>query len=265
MGAEFVSACLVSVVPVSRASSAPRAQKWVSTLRAAIKQQHGFGWSVRDKAGKVQLTHRFDDGTRSSVTLDCTWNPDATSEVLGLLPEIRSRMESRQLGLKEAYDLLRAPAARQEERLDWPLLVVRFQAFKVAHTGAVSSRTWESMYAPVMRQVLEAMAAKPVPRDARALLGALRDRCGGEPGSRGRKLRMQYACQLLRFGVGELGASERWLPPQDLGSFVGKPDVAPGFRSRVNESPHPARLGRGLHHETNPPHTRADHPQAQNR
>ena len=42
-------------------------------------------------------------------------------------------------------------------------------------------------------------------------------------------------------------------------------DVAPGFRSSVNESPHPARLGRGLHHETNPPHTRADHPQAQNR
>ncbi|QEY33394.1 transposase [Synechococcus sp. RSCCF101] len=42
-------------------------------------------------------------------------------------------------------------------------------------------------------------------------------------------------------------------------------DVDPGNRSRVNESPQPARLGRGLHHETNPPHTRADHPQAQDR
>ena len=28
-------------------------------------------------------------------------------------------------------------------------------------------------------------------------------------------------------------------------------DVAPGSRSTVNESPHPARLGRGRHHETN--------------
>jgi len=194
----------------------------VSTLRAAIKQQHGFGWSIRDKGGKVQLTHRFDDGTRSSVTLDCAWDPDATSEVLALLPEIRCRMESRQLGLKEAYDLLRAPAAGQEERLDWQLLMARFEAYKVAHTGAVSSRTWDSMYAPVMRQVLEAVAAKPVPRDARSLLGALRDRCGGEPGSRGRKLRMQYACQLLRFAVSELGASQRWLPPQDITPFVGK-------------------------------------------
>ena len=40
-------------------------------------------------------------------------------------------------------------------------------------------------------------------------------------------------------------------------------DVAPGNWSRVNESPHPARLGRGLHHETHPRHARADDPQTQ--
>jgi hypothetical protein len=32
----------------------------------------------------------------------------------------------------------------------------------------------------------------------------------------------------------------------------------------VNESPHPARLGRGLDHETHQAHSRTDHPQAQN-
>ena len=41
--------------------------------------------------------------------------------------------------------------------------------------------------------------------------------------------------------------------------------VATGSKYTVNEKPHPARLGRVLHHETNPPHTRADHPQAQDR
>jgi len=35
--------------------------------------------------------------------------------------------------------------------------------------------------------------------------------------------------------------------------------------SRVNESPHPARLGQGLHHETNQAYGAADHPPAQNR
>ena len=38
----------------------------------------------------------------------------------------------------------------------------------------------------------------------------------------------------------------------------------PGDRSRVNESPYPARLGRGLHHETHQAHGGADHPQAEN-
>jgi hypothetical protein len=46
--------------------------------------------------------------------------------------------------------------------------------------------------------------------------------------------------------------------------FGDYPDVDPGDRSRVNESSHPARLGRGLEHETHLAHSRADHPQAQN-
>lgn len=41
-------------------------------------------------------------------------------------------------------------------------------------------------------------------------------------------------------------------------------DMDPGSRSRVNESPHPARLGRGLHRETHQAHSGADHPQDQN-
>ncbi len=200
--------------------------KWVSTLRAAIKQEHGFGWGIRDKGGKVQVTRRFEDGTRSSVTLDCPWNPEATSEVLGLLPEIRSRMESQRLGLQEAYDLLRAPTGGKAERMDWELAVARFERHKTSDTGEVKDGTYKRMYAPVMRQLLSAMAAKPVPRDGRAVLASLRERCGGEPGSRGRKLRMQYASAFLRFAVTELGAAERWLPPNDLTPFIGKPSSA---------------------------------------
>jgi hypothetical protein len=41
-------------------------------------------------------------------------------------------------------------------------------------------------------------------------------------------------------------------------------DVDSRNRSRVNERPHPARLGRGLHHETDQALSGADHPQAQN-
>jgi len=42
-------------------------------------------------------------------------------------------------------------------------------------------------------------------------------------------------------------------------------DMDPGDRSRPNASPHPARFGRGLDHETHQAYSRADHPQAQSR
>jgi len=41
--------------------------------------------------------------------------------------------------------------------------------------------------------------------------------------------------------------------------------VDPENWSRVNESPHPARLGRGLDHETDQAHGGANYPQAQDR
>ena len=78
-------------------------QPWVSTLRASLKQEHGFGWGIREKQGKVQLTRRFDDGSRSSVTLGVNWDSRCLSEVMGLVSEIRQRMETQQMGLSEAY------------------------------------------------------------------------------------------------------------------------------------------------------------------
>lgn len=222
-GAETVFEPAKPIAPTKEKKGAAQAPKWVKVLRDAVKQEHGFGWSLRDKNGKVQLTRRFEDGTRSAVVLDLPWNSGSTSEVLGLLPEIRSRMESQRLGLAEAYDLLRGPNGGRAERMDWELAVSRFERHKTSDTGEAKASTYQRMYAPVMGQVLEAMAAKPVPRDGRALLASLRDRCGGEPGSRGRKLRMQYTAALLRYAVTELGAAERWLPPNDLTPFIGKP------------------------------------------
>lgn len=196
--------------------------KWVTHVRGALKQQHGFGWSIREIAGKVQLTRRFEDGSRSAVVLDLPWNADCTGALLGLLPEIRSRMDAQQLGLKEAYELLRAPAAAPQAKTNWHELVSRFHQHKTAHTGEIKETTWQSAYAPVMERLLEVMGSRPIPRDSRSLLAALRDRYGGAPGSRGRKLRIQYAAQFLRFCVTGMGVADRWLPPDDLVPFVGR-------------------------------------------
>ena len=95
----------------SMPSSSPR---WVITLRDAIKREHGLGWSVREMGGRIQLTRRFDDGTRSSVTLDLPWSPASTTSALSQIKELHERMESAGLSIKEAQQLVSSPVARAE-------------------------------------------------------------------------------------------------------------------------------------------------------
>lgn len=158
--------------------------------------------------------------------LDLPWSPEAATAVAVRVQEIRSRMESQGLGLKEAADLLQAPVAAlqgaNKTALNWPDLVERFRKHKVVDTGDVATATFEAVDRPIMRQVQEVMASKPIPHDGRALLGALRDRYGGAPGSRGRQIRIQHAAQLLRLAVANMGHPDRWIPPDDLTAFIGK-------------------------------------------
>lgn len=204
--------CLMGVTP----------PPWVASLRALLKISHGFGWTVREIHGRFQLNHRYPDGSRSSAVLDLPWSPEAATAVAVRVQEIRNRMESQGLGLREAADLLQAPAAAVQGAIDWADLVERFRKHKVSDTGDVAAVTFEAVYVPILRQVQEVMATKPIPRDGRALLGALRDRYGGEPGSRGRQIRLQHTAQLLRFAVSNMGHPDRWLPPDDLTAFIGR-------------------------------------------
>jgi len=124
-------------------SSSPR---WVITLRDAIKREHGLGWSVREMSGRIQLTRRFDDGTRSSATLDLPWSPASTTSALSQIKELRERMESAGLLIKEASQLVSSPVARAEGRMDWELVVKRFEKYKVLDSGDVRPSTFNRLY-----------------------------------------------------------------------------------------------------------------------
>ena len=204
-------------------SSSPR---WVITLRDAIKREHGLGWSVREMSGRIQLTRRFDDGTRSSVTLDLPWSPASTTSALSQIKELRERMESAGLSIKEAQQLVSSPVARAEGRIDWELVMQRFEKYKVLDSGDVRPSTFERLYRPVLNQVREVVRTRPIPRDGRSVLAGLRDTYGGAPGSPGRRLRIMYAAQLLRYAVGQMGAPARWGPPDDLVPLIGRRDAA---------------------------------------
>ncbi|MEB3264970.1 MAG: hypothetical protein VKJ66_11420 [Synechococcus sp.] len=216
--------------------------KWVTTLRQAIKATYGQHWSIKPQSNRVKLVRRFPDGKSSAVTLGIPWNQAATTPVLTALEAIARSMgpEGLQMTLAEAAVLAEAVApqspAGAESRTttrspNWHAFVERFHQHKVHGTGDVKESTWARMYAPVMDQVLDALSTKPIPRDGPALLSTLRDRHGGEPGSRGRQQRLQYTAQLLAFVVKQ-GAPQRWAPPANLSELVGrrqhsKPDSTP--------------------------------------
>lgn len=204
---------------------------WVSNLRRVIKQEHGLGWSIREQSSKFKLARRWADGSESAAVLPLVWDRRNSSTVMAWIQNINLRMNNG-LSLKEAVALQAtahglSPSPQDEKPgleggLDWSVVLERFSKHKTADTGACKPESFQRNYGLPLRQLLTELQRKPLPRDARTVLERLRDTYGGEPGSRGRRQRVQYAAAVLRFAVEHCGAPEAWRPTEDLSSFIGK-------------------------------------------
>lgn len=209
----------------------PQQQPWVTALRTSIKQEHGFGWGIREKQGKVQLTRRFEDGSRSSVTLEVTWDSRCLSEVMGLVSEIRQRMDNQCMGLLEAYKLVRQPSGGERKQQNWSKAAEQFELYKIKVSGETKAETFARMYRPTLEEVLEVMNGKPKPASGQELLAAISRRDLNKPGTRWRQIKIQNTAQFLKFTVENLGAPERWMPPSNLSPLVGKKDASSATKS----------------------------------
>ncbi len=171
---------------------------------------------------RIQLTVLYADGQRTSLVLDLPWAGTSQAALLTTAEKLKTLMLEQRLGLREAYGLLSGAKGAETKAggLNWNEVVHRFEASKVGG-GAVKPSNWREMYLPVMKQIMAAMEAQPKPVNSKVLLERLVKAHGGDPGSRGRQIRIQYAAQLLRFAVHECAADQRWEPPADLKPYVG--------------------------------------------
>jgi integrase len=195
---------------------------WIKELRSLIKRQHGVGWGIGEQSGKCKLTRRYPDGGRSSVVLPLAWQSSSSTEILSQLQAIRSRMEKGGLSFNEAASLETKSDLVIKATMDWTLILEKFQKYKTSDTGAVKEETFLRMYRPNLLQLVSVVSCRPIPRDGKGALARLRDTFGGAPGSQGRRHRIQYAAQLLRFSVDQMGAPICWIPPRDLLPFIGR-------------------------------------------
>ena len=209
------------------------APKWVITLRTAVAGQFPKGWLVSEQSGKVKLTIKYSDGSRSSGMLPHEWKPASHTEILNSLNAVRGIVEAGR-PLKEAIKLLTASAAgdapAEPGALNWPELTERFKLHKLSSGALAKESTWQKDYAPHMVQITEVMQAKGSPKTGKQVLQALVTKYGGTPGSRGRQVRLQHAAQLLRFAVDECGAEQRWLAPANISELVGAKPAAHASR-----------------------------------
>jgi hypothetical protein len=109
-----------------------------------------------------------------------------------------------------------------EDAIDWHEVVARFRKHKTIDTGECRLDSFDRNYGLKLQQILAVVRRRLIPREGRTTLASLRDNFGEEPGSAGRRQRIQYCAQLMRFAVKECGASESWRPPDDLSSFSCK-------------------------------------------
>ncbi len=198
-----------------------------------LKSEHGFGWSIREHRGKVQLTRRFEDGTRSAVSLDLPWNPSCQTELLNTIRELRQRMDSQGLSLGEAHALVCSAPTASDGQLDWTAVAGRFlesrQGLRPTTLGDLRTR---------VERTLSTLQSSPRPRDGGSLMRSyaaqhFRD-CPS--GSVGRKRQLLDVAAFLRFAVTSAGAPDRWLP------LAGEAmDVLVGHADRPHEDSTPIK------------------------
>jgi integrase len=194
---------------------------WVASVRTALRGQCGEGWSVRDIRGRIQLSVRFDDGMRSTTVLDLPWAGTSQARLLVIAAAAKPLvLDGKSLGEAVAVLTTGEASGLASGGTNWAKVAEKFRTRKVA-SGEVSERTWHRNYRAPIERALAVLASKPAPTSGRGVLQKLVELHGGEPGSTGRRLRIQYVAQLLRYAVDEEGAEPRWRPPTDLGPLIG--------------------------------------------
>ena len=218
--------CTCTATPLERQKRRANEAPWEARLRDAVRAQHPFGYSIREMKGKVSIQRYWlDTGKRESASLPLEWHPTSQRELLNALHGINAAI-GRGLSLKEAVKLTFDVSAGPSVRTNWTEVLRRFRTHKL-ETGAVKEATWDKEYEPRLQWLVDNLTGPAGANNGEAALEAMRvgrNCLGGEPGSRGRKLRIYYAAQMLRFAVEHVGLDQRWLPPGEarMAQLIGK-------------------------------------------
>ena len=214
------------------------AQPWEAEMRASNRRANGSGWTVRALKGRCQITMKLESGRKPSVLTEIPWQPDKSLSILNAVQEIRAFIEKGN-SIQEANEMRlkalgkasgKAPALRE---FDWVAAADDFlKSMESRREG-----TLDDLRIRVRRFKLT-LKSRPTPNDGPSLMRAFArlyfdevyppdHKKAGQlrlpPGKDGRRRNLRDVARILRHGIEEMGAPERWqpLPPKKMSGLIG--------------------------------------------
>ena len=178
---------------------------WEKELQKAVKTQHQFGWSVREKRGKVCIQRYYKDTNKKyAATLDIAWESGQTLAVLSALRKINDAMVANGINLKEAVNLF--STENEEAEINWNEAINKFKKYKL-QSGGCSESTWNSNYKNVVERIIEELNSKNAPQSGLGILEKLKHEKDGRISfGKGRRRRILSAKQFLNYAVHKCAA-----------------------------------------------------------
>ena len=128
---------------------------WEKKLQESVKRTLRFGWSVRNKRGKV-LVQRFypDINKKFSVVLPIACEPNEELNVLNSLQEINEVMNKSWVSLKEAVTILfnNDDSTKVNKNVNWSGLVDLFK-----ESIEIFESTWKGNYGTTLQRLISVM------------------------------------------------------------------------------------------------------------
>ena len=191
--------------------------KWVINLRQNLKEDGHIGFSVTQKSGKVELTHRINEGKgsknpRSSVTVPIEWKKDNKRKIQDTVGNIHDLMAERKLSLRDAFELYKKQddIGKNPTDVEWNWLADEYLKTKSDRRTTTLRDTTSRI-----KKMVEAKESLPKPRDSKELYKRYSERNFEKmpAGGQGRKRAFGDIAAFLKWAVNRQGLDMKWLPP----------------------------------------------------
>lgn len=203
---------------------------WATDVRSVLRREHGKGWLIEEQSGRIKICRTVPGQRKQAITTHLRWAPSSATKLTTLVGEIRDRMESLNLGLAEAYNLLvDVPETTVQGQLDWIEVAKRYEQWRIS--GVPTQSTYDRDERPHINNALKLLSLpKRAPHDGRSLMTgyALKFFANCAPGGAGRKRHLLSVERFLGFAVKRCGAAQQWMPPEkaDIDELIGSRELA---------------------------------------